>query len=253
MLVLWAFSATAQNPNSVSNNTCESCLDSIDRIAGIEPDTTVNFKTRTTARKAIRKTINAEWSILFYSSQSKAVSLYHMQRAGRYARSTQCIKGYRKKDLKRRWIVKRQYLTVFDTIYGEKKDITGINLGSDRNPLGIRKPIKWISKYKYNDCRVILKGCSNNDGQDNFLFFTSRQVGSDTLCDIRLPRSNAYTILLDKSFKSVASKYFQLKIYNQENRNFSPGACSAFVSIKSNRPIITSSQRIKRITISKIR
>lgn len=229
-------------------------LEILDSMARLKIDTKELCASKREAKQIINDLINQEYFLLTDSTVSKSIISYHYYAAKKYGNKIQCVRHYTKKDLFSRWLIRPVYRTVWDTIFEEKKDLTGINFGSNHHPVGTRKPIIWHTKYCYDSCFISLLGCSNMDGEDNFLLYTGSRNGKDTLCDIRAPRSTVYgDPIYKKDHQCPLCSRVYIKIYNSGNVNFSPGACSALLIVRPQKPKVVAAQRITAFKITKLR
>jgi hypothetical protein len=229
-------------------------LATLDSIARLRIDPEEIYVSKDKANQMINDIVNQEYFLLTDSTVSKSIMSYNYYSAKKYGNRIQCVRHYTKKDLLKRWLVKPVYKTVRDTIFEEKKDLTGVNFGSNHSPVGTRKPIIWHTRYRYDSCFISLLGCSNMDGEDNFFLYTAGKSGKDTLCNIRAPRSAEYgDPLYKKNIQCSLCSQVYIKIYNNSNVHASPGACSAFLLVRPKYPIVVAKQKIKRYQISQLK
>ena len=239
--------ATAYNGNSYA------AIDTLDALAGLQIDTSHVYTSRSKAKSDMNKLIEEEYKLLSNTELTKSVKTYPHHMAAQYGHEVKCTKMYTKKDLGKRWRITKEYVTVRDTLFEEIKDLTGVNLGSDHHPIGTHKPIEWHTKYKYDDCDISFIGCSNIDGDDNFMLYTKLDRRCDTICNVCVPRAVGIDRLIYKNrFRRDNKSPVYIKIYNSSNVNYSPGACSAFLIVKPKVPVVRVLQKLKRIRISKI-
>lgn len=245
-----SLAAGAQKHHSVFYNE----MTTLDSMAGLKIDPDCAYPSLAEAEEQIKNVVDKEFFLLTDTMVSKSIMAYNYYIAKKYGNRIQCIKHYSKKDLQKRWIIKPVYKTVWDTIIEEKKDLTGVNFGSNHRPLGTRKPIIWHTRYCYDSCLISLRACSNMDGEDNFLLYTFDQKGKDTLCNVRVPCSNEYgdPIYTKKHQCALCSRVY-IKIYNHHNVHFSPGACSAFLIVRPQYPKVVATQRVKAYKITALK
>jgi hypothetical protein len=229
-------------------------LSILDSMADIRIDTGRVYASMDEAKQEIVNITAKEFSLLTDTVLTKAVMAYNYYSAKKYGNRLQCVKNYKKKDLLKRWMIRPVYKTVRDTFFEERKDLTGINFGSNHNPAGTCKPITWHTKYSYDCCLISLRGCSNMDGEDNFLLYRADGKGKDTICNIKAPSSADFgRQLYKKNHQFRVPSPIYIKIYNSSNTHFSPGACSAFLVVRPKYPRVVTRQKIKKYKISLIR
>lgn len=226
----------------------------LDSIAHRSIDTQKVYRNAMEARRSIDSLVEWEYAMLTDSFVTKSSINYSDYMAHRYANEARCYWRTSKRELRKRWIVRREYRTVKDTVFEERKSIIGVNLGANRNPVGTDKPIVWHTKHCYDSCQISLKGCSNLDGDDNFQLYTFKNHSRDTLCDVRMARSVGVDLpIFSKEVMCAACSPIYLRVYNRENRNYAPGAFSAILIVRPKHPKIIVMQKIKGLHIAQIR
>lgn len=212
-------------------------LSTLDSIGHRCIDPHKEYSKRALACREIDSLISWEYALLSDSTVTKAALNYNIYRAHRYAKDIRCYWKHNKKELRKRWLIQVYHKTKRDTIFEEYKRLIGVNIGGDRRPIGTSRPVFWRTKYCYDSCLITLKGCPNMDGEDNFLVYTISHHRCDTLCNVTMPRSTGINLpILSKQFNSNYCTPIYIKIYNEHNFHYAPGAFSAVLIVKPKSP-----------------